>query len=273
MDKKALAELISMVRSIFITVFLGIKMIIRHASVFVAIILGVFASISHASIIEFDQVRDAFGNVVPTISGRAPEPDYGDRISASIMDVSGGQFTYGNGGEGFTPNVVLDFFAENNGVSLWTNQYGDLTNVLIGNNNSISLNVLLTADSGFDVQLYNFDLAGWPNTDYTINAVRVLNGSNTLFSQNNVVVEGDATGPGHTIFDFTTPLTAPELLIQIDYSNLAGGQHDNIGIDNIRFGQSPPAIVPLPAAWLLFVTGLIPVAFYRRKTRDLRLKG
>ena len=74
------------------------------------------------------------------------------------MNVPGGQFSYGDGGEEFTPNIVTDYFADsaipnNSGVSLWSDQYGDLTNVLLGNNNSISLNVQFAADTGFDVQL------------------------------------------------------------------------------------------------------------------------
>jgi hypothetical protein len=241
-----------------------------------AIVFGGFTDVSQASIIEFDQIRIG-GIVVPTISGNAVPEDYGDRITGSVVNVSGGQFTYGNGGEGFTPNIVLDYFAENAipnnpRVGLWGDGYGDLTNVLLGNNNSISLNVKLTADTGFDVQLYDFDLAGWPTTDYTIDAVSVLSGTDTLFSQNNVLVEGDGTGAGHTSFDFATPLAGAELLIQIDYGNLAGGQQDNIGIDNIRFGQNPPAVVPLPAAWMLFGSGLAAIAFLRRRrlsTTDL----
>ncbi len=87
---------------------------------------------------------------VPTISRNAVDPEYGDRITGSVVNVPGGQFSYGDGGEGFTPNIVTDYFADsaipnNPGVSLWRDQYGDLTNVLIGNNNSISLNVQLTA--------------------------------------------------------------------------------------------------------------------------------
>ena len=242
-----------------------------------AIVFGAFIDVGQASIIEFDQIRIG-GIVVPTISGNAVPEGYGDRITGSVVNVSGGQFTYGNGGEGFTPNIVLDYFAENAipnnpRVGLWGDGYGDLTNVLIGNNNSISLYVQFTADTGFDVQLYDFDLAGWPTTDYTINAVSVLSGTNTLFSQSSVLVEGDGTGPGHTSFDFATPLTGAELLIQIDYSNLADGQQDNIGIDNIRFGQNPPAAVPLPAAWLLFGSGIAAIAFLKRRrsgSTDLR---
>ena len=68
----------------------------------VAILFGGFTGVGQASIIEFDQIRDATGTVIPTISGNAVELDYGDRITASVMNVPGGQFTYGNGGEGFT---------------------------------------------------------------------------------------------------------------------------------------------------------------------------
>jgi hypothetical protein len=234
-----------------------------------AFLLAGLADVSRASILEFDQIRDTSGTVIPTISGNGPEQDYGDRVTTSPMNVSGGQFTYGDGGEGFTPNVVVDYFAGsavvgNPGVSLWGSGYGDLTNALIGNNNSMSLNVRLTADSGFDVQLYHFDLAGWASTDYSINAVQVSSGANTLFSQSNVLVEGDASGALHTSFDFLTPLTATELLIHIDYSNLSGNQQDNIGLDNIRFGQNPPALIPLPAAWLLFVSGLAVLGFRGR---------
>jgi hypothetical protein len=233
----------------------------RH---FVALMfmLAAMPGISQATILTFDEIREPEGAVIPTISGNPPETDYGDHANGSPMNVAGGQFTYGNGGEGFTPSVVVDLYAGsatagNPGVSLWGNGYGDLTNVLIGNNNSISLYARLTADAGFAVQLYGFDLGGWPASDYTINAVRVLDGSGTLFAQNNVLVQGDGSGPGHTTFDFTTPLTAAELLIEIDYSNLAGNQQDNIGLDNIRFGQTPPAPVPEPASWLLLLLGVM----------------
>ncbi|TNF38601.1 MAG: hypothetical protein EP315_01060 [Gammaproteobacteria bacterium] len=229
---------------------------------FVVFNFSAFTHLAEATVIQFDQIRDANGNVIATISGNAPEADYGDRVTGASMAVSGGFYTYGNEGEGFTPNITADFFsgsatAITPAVSLWEQQYGDLSNVLIGNNNSMNLNVRLTADDGYAVQLYHFDLGGWPNADYTINAIRVFDDSNLLFIQSNVLVEGNATGPLHTAVDFATPLFGNDLLIQIDYSNLAGSQHDNIGIDNIRFGQTPPAAVPIPAAAWLFCSGLL----------------
>lgn len=213
---------------------------------------------SNASILTFDQIRQS-GVVVPTISGNALEEDYGDRITGSTMTVPGGHFTYENGGEGFTPNVVTHFFAGNGtGLSIWHDRYGDLTNAIYGNSQSISLNVQLNADPGYAVDLYHFDLAGWSLADYNINAVRVLSGADTLFAVNNVLVQGaNDGGPMHTEFDFAVPLSGTELLIQIDHSNLPGSQQDNIGIDNIRYGQNPPAIIPIPLAGWLFVTGLM----------------
>ena len=222
-----------------------------------------------ATILEFDQIRES-GIVIPTISGRAVEQDYGDRAAAATVNVSGGQFTYGSAGEGYTPNVVLDYFSgiatpANPGVSTWADDYGDLHNAIIGGNNSLSLNVRFTADTGYEVQLYHFDLAGWPNADYIINGVSIVGDSAILYSQSNVLVEGDLNGVRRTAFDFSAPLSAQELLIQIDYSNLGGGSHDNIGIDNIRFGQNPPAAVPLPPAWLMLGSGLLAMLARVRK--------
>jgi len=241
---------------------------LNGGSVAIIVLLSCFASAGRASILTFDQIRQG-GVVVPTLSGNDLEDDYGDHITGSPMNVSGGQFTYGNGGEGFTPNVVVDFVAGNGTtLSLWQDSYGDLTNVAFGNNISLSLNVQLIADPGFVVDLYHFDLAGWNRADYTIDAVRVLSGADTLFSQDNVLVQGaDDGGDMHTAFDFAVPLSAAELVIQIVHGNLAGGMQDNIGIDNIRFGQNPPAAVPVPPALWLFGSGLLGLIGISRRNK------
>ncbi|BAU49215.1 hypothetical protein SVA_2667 [Sulfurifustis variabilis] len=240
-------------------------------SVSVALLALGFIAESRATVLTFDETRSATGStVIPTTSGSSVQQDYGDNVTGSSMDVTGGQFTYGNDGEGFTPNVVVDY-SSGTAVSLWTTQYGDLTNVAFANSlpgtTPNALNVLLTADPGYEVQLYHFDLAGWSNTDYVIDGVSVFGDSLALYSQADVLVQGDIVGPRHTAFDFATPLSAQQLLIEIDFGNLAGGFQDNIGIDNIRFGQTPPVVVPVPpAAWLFFsaLVGLAGMA--RRKT-------
>lgn len=239
-----------------------------------AAVVAAFASgWCQASILTFDQVLLSSGVLTPTISGFAVPPSYGDRITGTTMSVPQGDYTYGDAGEGLAPNVLADFFAATAtpigpAVSLWQDQYGDLTNVLFGNNSSQTLNVRLTADGGFAVQLYGFDLAGWANTDYTIAAVRVIGNATTLFSQENVLIEGDFIGNRHTSIDFAAPLTAAELLIQIDYTNLPGGQHDNIGLDNVRFGQTPPVAVPLPIPLLLLGGGFAVIGSLAARQRQ-----
>lgn len=204
-----------------------------------------------ATVLTFDQVRSAgAGNpIIPTISGRDVPLDYGDRVAAGVMDVPGGQFTYGEAGEGYTPNVDLDLFsgaasALGPGVSLWRDGYGDLANVLIANNASNFLSVRLSAEPGYRVGLYGFDLAGWPNADYLIDSISVWGDGVLLTSWASVPVEGDFSGPRRSAFAFGGGLFAAELLLTIDFDNLLAGLHDNIGLDNLRFGQDP---VPGPA--------------------------
>lgn len=241
------------------------------------LLAGWYAGEGRATILTFDQSRNATGSsVVPTAAGSSVQQDYGDNVTGASMAVDGGLFTYGDGGEGYTPNVAVEYFAAT-AVSLWTIQYGDLDNVLLARaplSGAVagSLNVRLTADPGFLVALYHFDLAGWPNADYTINGVNILGDGGVLFSQSNVLVAGALNGPRHTAFDFSSPLAAAELLIEIDFSNLAASSQDNIGMDNIRFGQQPPAlVVPVPAGGALFGAGLAVLLACRRTVRPGRL--
>jgi len=227
-----------------------------------------------ATILLFDQQRDASTQtvVVPAGNGGLLPPDYGDHVTGASMAVPGGVFTYGDGGEGFTPDVDLAIFTDPADpsvprVKLWQNDYGDLVGVIFGEGPGIggspTLNVLFSAAPGYGVDLYGFDLAGWANADYTIAAVEVLAGAVTLFSASDVLVEGDLSGPRHTHFEFTTPLSGPEILLRLDLSNLAESIRDNIGIDSIRFGQTPPPI-PEPATALLLLGGLALTAGMRR---------
>jgi hypothetical protein len=177
------------------------------------------------------------------------------------MAVTGGFFTYGDGGEGFTPDITLDISsagatATDPAVRLWQAGYGDLLNVVFtegpGTAGSPLLSIRFTAAPGFAVDLYGFELAGF-GSDYVIAGVSVSAGATTLFSEANVLVQGDGSGPGHTSFAFTTPLSAPELLLEIDLSNLPSGIQDNVAIDSVRFGQTPPRSVPEASTSLLAV--------------------
>jgi len=224
-----------------------------HRRVLRFVLLGVLsvpAALAQATILTFDQERDAAtqSTVQPASSGGTLPTDYGDRVTGAVMAVPGGFFTYGNGGEGFTPNVTVDIFsaaatATDARVNLWQNGYGDLVNVIFadgpGTAGAPLMSVRFTAAPGFAVDLYGFDLAGF-GSDYVIAGVSVLAGAATLFSETDVLVQGNASGPRRTSIAFNTPLSAAELLLLVDLSNLAPGIQDNVGIDNIRFGQTPP---------------------------------
>jgi len=229
---------------------------------------------AHATVLLFDQQRDAATQSVvgPTTSGGTLPADYGDNVTAAVMAVPGGTFTYGDAGEGFTPDITVDIFSDAATpiaprAILWQTGYGDLINVVFGEGpgtgGSPGLNVRLSAAPGYTVDLYGFDLGGWNNTDYTIAAVSVLAGAATLFAATDVLVEGNFTGLRHTPFAFDTPLSAPEILIRLDLSNLVSGLQDNVGIDSIRFGQTPPH-VPEPGTALLLLGGLTLAAVRHR---------
>lgn len=170
--------------------------------------------------------------------GTAIDSAYGSRVTSPAQ----GGFVYGSAG-GFTPNVVIEYGPVTDDVHRWSGDYGDLQDVIYREAEGAGiLTVTLRADPGFLVVLRRFDLAGWPNTDYTINGVQVLDGAGTVvFSQPDAAIRGASGSPRHTGFDFgPSPLVAQVLTMQIDSRNLGGGS-DNIGIDNIEFSQQATA--------------------------------
>ena len=180
---------------------------------------------------------------------------YGDRVTATVQNGA----TYGVGAEGFTPNVLASYSGGTAGSLIrWTTNYGDLVNVLENEVDGASvLEVTLTADAGYQVNLYGFDLGGWPQFDYTLPGLQVVDrASNVLFSQSNVLVQGNGVGPRHTTIDFGAGLSGQSLTLRL---NLAGlnNNSDNIGLDIVRFGQSggPVAGVPVPSACALMIAG------------------
>jgi hypothetical protein len=235
-----------------------------------ALALGSLAAphAARATILTFDESRNG-DQVEPTGSGSDLGSDYGDNVSGASMAVPGGVYTYGEAGEGFTPDVTVDIRSSldsptDPGVRLWQQGYGDLLNVVFsegpGTAGAPLLFVRLTAAPGFVVDLYDFDLAHFSPVPTTIAGVSVLEGDTTLFSAADVLVAGSTSTPGRTTFSFPTPLSAIELLLRIDVSNLSPGAQDNIGLDNLRFGQTPPRVVPEPGTALLVFLGLAGLA-------------
>lgn len=218
--------------------------------------LGAFALLfacasANATILTFDISGIAnFQNV---------NQSYGDAATATTM----GGFGYGVGSEGFTPNVQTTYGTID--PALWTTGYGDLTNILFEDQDGFGvLTVTLTADAGFDVVLYGFDLSAYStafSSDPTVQLIDITDGgSNTFFS----LVNSTVSETTHTGFDFSSnPIVGSNLVIRIDARNL-GGLNDDIAIDNIRFGQQP---VPEPATLAALGVGLAAV-LRRRKANQ-----
>ncbi|MGJ3241800.1 MAG: hypothetical protein ACFE0O_02415 [Opitutales bacterium] len=182
-------------------------------------------------------------------SGATLSQDYGDNIAATIQD----GFAYGSD-YGFTPNVSVEYGGGPDPVDgyavFWGPDFGDLDNVVEAESEPNGLQIRLVAEPGYQVALHGFDLAGWPEADYTINAVRVRGSDDAiLFESLNTFIAG--AGPAHTSFDFATAWLSSTIKIEWDSSNL-GGSSDNIGIDNISFSQ---VAIPEPATALF--AGLI----------------
>lgn len=223
---------------------------LRTLAATAALAAGLAAGAAQATVLTFD-----VDNSKPNVSVAMPQA-YGDRVTAAVQ----GGASYGVGAEGFTGNVVVDYAGSpQTSLIRWPNAYGDLTNVLENETDGATyIDLTFTADAGFQVVLFGFDLAGWPSKDYALpGGVRVTSGANTLFSQSNVLVQGDMVGPRHTAFDFGAGLAGQSLALRIDLAGLAGNS-DNIGLDNVRFGQValPTTAVPEPATWALMILGM-----------------
>ncbi len=186
--------------------------------------------------------------------------EYGDGIGgATQTPFAGVEFHYGEGGEGYTPNVSASygpFSIFTGGPVAWRYGHGDLELVLrqgsqyppmgpqIGTDYNI-LDIVLFADPGYDVVLYDFDL-GSGIVDRTINSVKVYPGfpfpfltpNNELYDSGSLLVEGDADAHTHVapLDEFGELIKSQVIWIRIDANNL-GAESELIAIDNLRFGQ------------------------------------
>jgi hypothetical protein len=236
----------------------------------------ILASSAQATVLTFDV------DVTRPLASLPFDPSYGDRVTALQHGVA----AYGVGAEGFTPNVTVGYTDGEGATNFirWSDGYGDLVNVIYSNTSRPLVRLQFTADPGYGLALYGFDLAGWPNRDYTVPGVAVTSGSDTLFSQTDVLVRGASGTPRHTSFDFADGLLGGEALTIL--FDLGGpGSFGNIGIDNVRFGQfalAPPPVggVPEPATWAMMIMGFAGVGGLLRKAvrarvgeRKRRLRG
>jgi hypothetical protein len=231
-------------------------------------LVGAPALAGAATILTFDQA----GGVS---NGVAINQTYGDNVAALVQ--SG--HTYGTDGFGFTPNVTVHYgnpADPSTDPSLWTTGYGSLVNVLFEHHDRFDLVLTFTADPGYNVVLHSFDLGSFPaNSTRNCSTCGITisdpSTATTLYSQSGLTV-----GPPFASFSFSGGLQGQQVRLFFELSGL-GGASDDIGIDNIKFGQvalqQPPQPVPEPALALLLGVGLAGSLFGQAARERLKAEG
>ncbi len=200
-----------------------------------------------------------------------------NNASATVLDFAGLGLsnwesipqTYGDN-TGTTPNVGVSYsVVDGSGnphatesIEYWnTPQYGDLFDVAYSGANGWYAKITLTPDSGFDVILNSFDMAGYPQTNLALASLEVLSGSGAQLWDSGVTTILGA-GPTHNSFSPNITSSGP--------ISIVWGTNWNIGIDNINFSQRQTQggiPVPEPTTLALLGLGLAGLGF-RRKRRD-----
>jgi hypothetical protein len=221
------------------------------AAIFAA---SLFASTASATILTFDVAGGVtnFANINQT---------YGDNVSASP---DGAGHSYGVGAEGFTPNVTVEYGTPGEDPALWTTGYGDLTNIHFNDaDGDTTFTVRFTADSGYQVTLFDFDIASFLSGGQTIAGLEVRNGTTNavLFSLGSTFI----TGATH--LQIAPNVSANDLILEIDVSGL-GGASDDIGIDNVRFGQAQVVNVPEAGSLALLGGAFAALGLVARRRRN-----
>jgi hypothetical protein len=211
----------------------------------VAIFVGGSMHTVEATILTFDQGS-------PVVDGQLIDQTYGDRVTNIAMP---GNFSYGVGAEGFTPNVTVTYSGSAATPAIRTSGYADLTNVLSpGSDSSSVLEIKFVADPGYLVRWYSYEW-GASLVDRRVDF--------SLFNSVNKVVHGSTGGAPDLVegrandTGYFANIVDTELRLVFDTAPL--GNHlasDRLGIDNIVIGQLRDIAVPVPAALPLFATGL-----------------
>ena len=213
------------------------------------------AATASATVLTFSQSAPD----TPTTATPAPiAGDYGDRVGSAAQ----GGYTYGEAGEGFTPNVQVGFGSPNPVVV--SSGFGDLQDVLYEATPGEDPIIGFQADEGFLVELYGLQIAS-RNDDLVVDSIAVFDDQGLVFELPDVQLF--ASGSEEIDFAQLTggPLLGRQLDVRIVLTSLGGASVD-VAVDTFRFGQRAVAdAVPLPAAAWLFGAGLAGLIGARRR--------
>lgn len=244
----------------------------------------ILAAPSRASVLSFDSCgTSGTSAILNTCSGGIVNQNYGDRVTGTNTDANGTQDrSYGNSGEGFTPNILVNYSA---GAG-WGTGFSTLTNVLylpvdtLTNPNNV-LDITFTADSGYIPRLLGFSLGAFfdtfnqPNiTSYSGVGVSVFTEGNvTLFSQSYTVDSNTTNQSFDLAGNAGGSLTLRLNLNSLAYDpNILRFDRESVGIDNIRFAQQTATTsesvnesIPEPTTFALVGGAALVGCFIRRR--------
>jgi len=208
------------------------------------------SQLAQATVLTFDVTGLTDGVLLPQA--------YGDRVTSTLE----GNFSYGSD-YGFTPNVTASYvgFGGQQDLNWWSTSYCDLLNVIeYEPDGANGYQVVLTADAGYTIQLNGFDLGNYGG-EVVLPGITVADqNSQIIWSQTQGLVP--ASGQQHLDFDFGQPLVGTTLTITVDTTGM-GGNSDNMGLDNIAFGQTPE-----PVSVMMILAGSVGLLSKRRKSPE-----
>ena len=241
---------------------------------------------AHATVLTFNACGGGAGTAVEGNRCRYAtiNPLYGDNVTGPSMN--GGRMQYGESGEGWTPNVSVDYGPDSSAIRGWDNNYAGLWTVLWTEDRSGQLTLRMTAEPGYQVAFFGLRIGGyifnqgpWP---LVIGSLALTDsGGGTPWSASNVPITQD--GP-YSIW-FGTPLLSAAggwIEFQMDVRNLPTGNanRESIGIDLVQFGQivagstqtltatqyrDAAAAVPEPGTMPLLLLGMAAIGCLARR--------
>jgi len=213
---------------------------------------------------QYDPSAIEYGTHAVSATG-SPEVTYQVR---SPFDMVTGAPTYGDGGTGFTPNLVVTYNIDDL-VSFHSTGYSGLTNVIYYNkfvSDVIHKPLSIASDDpNWAPALHSIDIGSWSGVDRTFDFF-VFDGTHVLYSQ--LGITASATHVTLDTSDFGGPLVADGTggegangVLSIGL-RVSGYNLNLLGIDNIHISQT---LVPEPATVGLLALGLGCVLCRRRK--------
>lgn len=176
---------------------------------------------------------------------------YGDRVVGSPQ--AGATYLEG---DGWTPNVELNFVVPSTAPSLWATGYaGNQMPWALGHSAfDVPFRLEFVPDAGYQVTLHGFEIGTWASGSYQTD-IRVWDEAGS-FDQPNLFASDSLLVPNTVYLPLTGPLTGQGTL-HLYLNNLG-----STGLDNIHFSQS---LVPEPASLALMGLGISGVLLAARR--------